>query len=138
MAVSLDKLKASRTRTVKILVDDVEEEFVIQKIKVGQQRRLQTDCVRDDGSIDVDKLYVQTAVMCTVEPSLSEDDVDDIDGDVFVALSLEIAKHSGVSDAMNLIVSGAEVEGASAVKGFPASDGLPGVGSGVDADQGGA
>lgn len=134
---SIDKLKASRTREVEIIVDDEPVSFEIAKIKVGQQKRLMTECVDQYGNIDTDKLYCLTAQMCVVDPPLSNEDIDEIDGDVFAALSVKISEHSNVSDPTKLLVADPK-EGSEAVKRFPAEDGSSGVGIGVDADQGGA
>lgn len=121
MAVATtEQLRKPRTKTVKVEIDGEPVEFVIRKAKVGDQRRLSDECVSPDGSIDTDRLYCLTAQMCVVEPALTDEDIDEIDGDVFVALSVLIANHSGVSDAVKLIVPDPE-EGSGVVKSFPAA-----------------
>ena len=119
---ALDQLRKQRTTRVSVLVDDEPVEFVVAKIKVGQQRALSAECVDDNGQIDLDKLYCRIAQMCVVEPVLSDDVIDEIDGDVFAALSVLIANHSGVSDAAKLINAPDFEEGSGGVRGFPAAN----------------
>lgn len=117
---SPDRLCKPRTRIVEILVDGEPAEFVVRKLKVGEQKRLAAECINDAGQIDTDLMVCMIAEMCVVEPALTADDIDEIDADVFAALSVEIAKHSGVSDAADLIVADPQ-EGAAAAKSFPAA-----------------
>jgi hypothetical protein len=118
-AASIEQLRKARTATVTILVDGEPAEFVIRKIKVGEQKRLTVECVDEQGRVDTDKLYCLIAQMCTVAPELSDADVDEMDADIFTALSVEIAAHSGVEDARRLVV--ADPKEGSALKSFPAA-----------------
>lgn len=124
---SIEQLRRSRTKTVEVLVDGAPVQFEIAKIKVGQQRKLAAECVSERGDIDLDRLHCMMAQMCVVDPVLSDEDIDEIDGDVFVALSVLIAEHSGVAEARNLIAADPE-EGSAEVKGFPAAGSAAGVG----------
>ena len=127
-----EQLRKPRTKAVTVDVDGVPTEFIVAKIKAGQRKRVRVECVDAYGIVDTDAVELLTTEMCTVDPVLSADDVENIDADVLAELANEIAKLSGLTDASQIATPDPE-EGSDAVKSFPAADGEAGGGSGVDA-----
>lgn len=133
---SIEQLRRARTKTVVVDVPDddgvVPTEFVISKIKVGQRKRLASECVDEHGMLDLEHAARLACEMCVVDPKLTADDIDEIDLDVFLDLSAEIATHSNLATLAQAATPDPE-EGSDAVKSFPASDGQSVVGERVDA-----
>lgn len=134
---SVDQLRKPRTRTVSVDVDGERAEFVISKLKAGQRKRIQAECVDEYGILDLEAVARLSVELCTVTPELSADDVEHIDADVLLALANLIAEHSNLHNITKLAQPDPE-EGSDAVKSFPAAGGSSVVGERVDADPAGA
>jgi hypothetical protein len=113
----LEALKKPRTTEVSVEVDGEKVSFVISRIKVGQRKRLNAECIDQYGAMDLEHVARLAAEMCVVEPELTPEDIEGIDLDVFLQLSNHIAAHSNLT---SLTESDPE-EGSDVVKSFPVS-----------------
>lgn len=129
---TLEQLTTPRTTEVTVNVDGEPATFLIQKIKVGQRRRINKECLDEDGYPDLEEASRLACIMCVVEPALTDEAADLIDVDVFLELSSKIAVHSNLSSMEKLATPDPE-EGSDAVKGFPAAGSERVVGDGMDA-----
>lgn len=128
---ALDQLRKSRTTEVVVDIDGEPASFLVQKIKVGQRKRLSAECVDEHGVIDLEQAAALACEMCVVEPALTAEDVAEMDVDVFLELSAHIARHTGLSSIQQAAIADPE-EGSAVVKSFPSAGPEPGVGGGVD------
>lgn len=129
---TVESLRKPREKTVTVDVDGVPTEFVIQKIKAGQRKRVQAECVDEFGMLDIEAAGRLSVELCVIDPQLTADDVEHIDFDVLDALAGLIAEHSNMHTIGKLATADPE-EGSEAVKSFPAEGSEPGVGDGVGA-----
>lgn len=130
---SVDQLRKPRTRIVSVEVDGERVDFEIQKLKSGQRKRIQAECVDEYGILDLEAVARLSVELCTSNPQLTADDVEFIDADVVLALANLIAEHSNLHNITKLATPDPE-EGSEAVKSFPVEGGSAGVGERVDAD----
>lgn len=117
---TIEQLRKSRHVEVEVEIDGQPATFEIAKIKVGQRRRVSTECFDEHGMPDLEKASMLAAEFCVVDPKLSADDVENIDIDVFLQLADHIAEHSGLVTIAKLVTPDPE-EGSDAVKSFPAA-----------------
>ncbi|MCW2922266.1 MAG: hypothetical protein JWL76_2140 [Thermoleophilia bacterium] len=132
---TVEQLRKLRTKVVTINVDGEPAQFEISKIKAGQRRRLQTECIDDAGMLDLEQATRLSCEMCTVEPELTADDVEEMDLDVLLELAREISEHSGLTGVQQAASPADPEEGSAVVKSFRAEGSAPGVGVGVDSDS---
>jgi len=136
---TVEDLRRPRTKTVTVDVQDVDTdewvptEFVIQRVKAGHRKQLQADCVDADGLFDLEHATRLACALCTIDPDLSEDDVEHMDLDVLVELGGEITKHSNHRSIREMATPDPE-EGAEAVKSFRLEGPEPVGSGGVDAE----
>lgn len=117
---SLDALRKRRTTTVVVEVDGEPHKFTIAKVKVGDRKRLQAECIDPEtGLLDWEAAARYSCMACVVEPELSEEDVEQIDLDVFLKLAEHISRHSNLANLAQAATPDPE-EGSDAVTGFPA------------------
>lgn len=99
-ATTVDKkARLTQRKTKTIRIDELDMDVTITKMKAGAWKNIQAEAMDPEtGEVDGIKSMAMVIPECLVDPELTEEDVEQIDTNILIDLSMAIMEFSGLTE----------------------------------------